>query len=42
MANHVFAFLDGLRLATCDVLGFSLGGVIAQQWLRTDRRSFVA
>src|SRR5229473_1186341 len=31
MAKHVFAFLDGLRLTTCDVLGFSLGGVIAQQ-----------
>ena len=31
MATHVFAFLDGLRLANCDVLGFSLGGVIAQQ-----------
>src|SRR6266567_6157572 len=29
MARHVFAFLDGLRLATCDVLGFSLGGVLA-------------
>jgi pimeloyl-ACP methyl ester carboxylesterase len=31
MSQHVMAFLDGLRLATCDVLGFSLGGMIAQQ-----------
>ena len=28
MATHVFAFIDGLGLATCDVLGFSLGGMI--------------
>ncbi len=38
MAKHVFAFLDGLRLATCDVLGFSLGGVLAQQ-MAQDRPS---
>ncbi len=38
MANHVMAFLDGLRLASCDVLGFSLGGVIAQQ-MAQDRPS---
>jgi pimeloyl-ACP methyl ester carboxylesterase len=38
MAKHVFAFLDGLRLTTCDVLGFSLGGVIAQQ-MAQDRPS---
>ena len=31
MAEHVFAFLDALAIETCDVLGFSLGGVIAQQ-----------
>ncbi len=31
MAKHVVAFLDELGLATCDVLGFSLGGVVAQQ-----------
>src|SRR6476646_5513727 len=31
MATHVTAFLDGLGLAECDVLGFSLGGMIAQQ-----------
>jgi pimeloyl-ACP methyl ester carboxylesterase len=38
MAKHVFAFLDGLRLATVDVLGFSLGGVLAQQ-MAQDRPS---
>ena len=31
MARHAGAFLDGLGLVTCDVLGFSLGGMIAQQ-----------
>ena len=31
MAEHVFAFLDTLGIERCDVLGFSLGGVIAQQ-----------
>ena len=31
MATHAFAFLDGLGLDRCDVLGFSLGGMIAQQ-----------
>lgn len=31
MAQHVSAFLDALRLNRCDVLGFSLGGMIAQQ-----------
>jgi pimeloyl-ACP methyl ester carboxylesterase len=31
MTKHAEAFLDGLGLATCDVLGFSLGGMIAQQ-----------
>jgi pimeloyl-ACP methyl ester carboxylesterase len=31
MAEHVFAFLDTLDVETCDVLGFSLGGVIGQQ-----------
>lgn len=31
MAKHVFAFLDAMGLETCDVLGFSLGGMVAQQ-----------
>jgi pimeloyl-ACP methyl ester carboxylesterase len=38
MAKHAFAFLDKLRLKTCDVLGFSLGGMIAQQ-MAQDRPS---
>jgi pimeloyl-ACP methyl ester carboxylesterase len=31
MARHALAFLDALGLSTCDVLGFSLGGMVAQQ-----------
>jgi pimeloyl-ACP methyl ester carboxylesterase len=31
MAAHALAFLDRLGLKTCDVLGFSLGGMVAQQ-----------
>lgn len=31
MAAHALAFLDALGLTTCDVLGFSLGGMVAQQ-----------
>ena len=31
MAMHALGFLDGLGIATCDVLGFSLGGMVAQQ-----------
>jgi len=31
MAAHALAFLDGLGSARCDVLGFSLGGMVAQQ-----------
>ena len=38
MAKHAFAFLDGLGLASCDVLGFSLGGMVAQQ-MAQDRPS---
>jgi len=38
MAAHVFAFLDALGIATCDVLGFSLGGMVAQQMV-LDRSS---
>src|SRR5262245_43967485 len=31
MAAHALAFLDGLGITSCDVLGFSLGGMAAQQ-----------
>ena len=31
MAKHAVAFLNGIGLERCDVLGFSLGGMIAQQ-----------
>jgi pimeloyl-ACP methyl ester carboxylesterase len=31
MATHALNFLDGLSLRDCDVLGFSLGGMVAQQ-----------
>jgi pimeloyl-ACP methyl ester carboxylesterase len=31
MARHVLDFLDALCLTSCDVLGFSLGGMVAQQ-----------
>jgi pimeloyl-ACP methyl ester carboxylesterase len=34
MAMHTLAFLDGLGVQTCDVLGFSLGGMVAQQMAR--------
>jgi pimeloyl-ACP methyl ester carboxylesterase len=30
MAAHALAFMDGLGVSTCDVLGFSLGGMVAQ------------
>src|SRR5271167_376408 len=29
MAKHAFAFLDTLGIAVCDVLGYSLGGMVA-------------
>jgi pimeloyl-ACP methyl ester carboxylesterase len=38
MAKHALAFLDGLGLETCDCLGFSLGGMVAQQ-MALDRPS---
>jgi pimeloyl-ACP methyl ester carboxylesterase len=31
MAAHAQAFLEGLSIKTCDVLGFCLGGEVAQQ-----------
>lgn len=31
MAAHALAFLDGLELNVCDALGYSLGGMVAQQ-----------
>src|SRR5271154_3905442 len=31
MSTHAQAFVDALKLTTCDVLGFSLGGMVAQQ-----------
>ncbi|MFZ1903995.1 MAG: alpha/beta hydrolase [Steroidobacteraceae bacterium] len=38
MASHALAFLDALGLSICDVLGFSLGGMVAQQMV-LERRS---
>lgn len=35
MAGHALAFLDGLGLKMCDVLGFSLGGMVAQEMARS-------
>jgi len=35
MAAHALAFLDGLRIETCDVLGYSLGGMVAQDMVLT-------
>jgi pimeloyl-ACP methyl ester carboxylesterase len=40
MATHALAFLDALGVARCDVLGFSLGGMVAQQ-LASDRPAIV-
>jgi pimeloyl-ACP methyl ester carboxylesterase len=38
MANDALAFLDALGLDACDVLGYSLGGMVAQQ-MALDRPS---
>src|SRR5262249_23546453 len=38
MAEHAIAFLDGLGTSTCDVLGYSLGGMVALQMVQ-DRPS---
>src|SRR5216117_3725022 len=40
MAGHAIAFLDGLGIRTSDVLGFSLGGMVALQMVQ-DRPSMV-
>src|SRR5260221_9380740 len=40
MATHALAFLDGLGVTICDVLGSSLGGMIAQQ-IAQDRPSML-
>jgi pimeloyl-ACP methyl ester carboxylesterase len=40
MAAHALALLDGLSIKTCDVLGFSLGGMVAQQ-MALERRSVI-
>ena len=38
MAEHSMAFLDGLGIKTCDVVGFSIGGMVALQMVQ-DRPS---
>ena len=38
MAGHAMAFLDGLGIRTCDVVGYSLGGMVALQMVQ-DRPS---
>jgi len=38
MAKHALAFLDTLGIKTCDVLGYSLGGMVAQRMVQ-DRSS---
>ena len=40
MAAHALDFLDALCVVSCDVLGFSLGGMVAQQMAR-DRPSMI-
>ena len=34
MAGHPMAFLDGLGIQTCDVIGYSLGGMVALQMVQ--------
>jgi pimeloyl-ACP methyl ester carboxylesterase len=40
MAKHALDFLDALSVTNCDVLGFSLGGMVAQQ-MALDRPSII-
>ena len=40
MAGHAIAFLDGLGIRTCDVIGYSLGGMVALQMVQ-DRPSIL-
>ena len=40
MARHALDFLDAMCLVSCDVLGFSLGGMVAQQ-MAVERPSIV-
>ena len=40
MTAHALQFLDGLCVMSCDVLGFSLGGMVAQQ-MALERRSSI-
>lgn len=40
MARHALAFIGALGIESCDVLGFSLGGMIAQQ-IAKDRPSLI-
>jgi pimeloyl-ACP methyl ester carboxylesterase len=40
MAKHALDFLDALSVTSCDILGFSLGGMVAQQ-IAEDRPSIV-
>lgn len=40
MAQHALAFLEALDLKTCDVLGYSLGGMVAQQMVHDNPSIF--
>src|SRR5260221_2197111 len=40
MAGHAMAFLDDLAIRTCDVIGYSLGGMVALQMVQ-DRPSIL-
>jgi pimeloyl-ACP methyl ester carboxylesterase len=40
MAEHALAFLDALGIQTCDVLGYSLGGMVAQDMARDNPSVF--